>query len=321
MKRIIAFAVLIVMALPSFGQIPPRLNDESVLKKLRVKTIRTFYYDHEDTTKATKKHLWFQQDYDATGNLVSRYQLSLWDDVVSYDHTTSFTYDGNNKLTQKVVIQKILNLEERDDEFIKEFGDDPINEMFRYYYNDKNQLIKMESFTFGKDGLNETAKPDNTITYEYSKRLLIKEVGKTMGEIPSEYLARYEYNSAKQKTLESKVYWSESYRTGTTTKWIYNDKGQLTEKVVEDSTIPVNNRQFKYEYNAKGKLIRELELSPETNEWETLLEYYYDKSGNEIWSDDQTTYEFYPNGLVKQELMKNKSSDETVNFVTVYSFH
>lgn len=321
MKYIIAFVTLIVLAEPSIGQVEPKLNDEKLLKALRIKSLRTFYYDHEDTTKSTRRLL-FGKDYDIKGNLISKYLLSLWD-VVSYDHTTTYSYDKNNNLIEKVVIQKILNLGVRDANFIKDMGDEPINEKFTYYYSDNNQLLKMESFSFGREGFNENQKPNNIVTYEYSKGLLLKEISTTPNGavIYQNYIATYEYNGSNQKVKETKVFTTASNKPERTTKWLYNDKGLMIEQIVEDKSIPFNNKRIRYEYDDRGRIARELQFSIENSKWENSKVYRYDKAGNEIFGDEETTFDYYSNGLVRRELWKSKDSDETVNFITFYRFN
>lgn len=320
MRYIITILMLTILAEPSNGQFEPKLNDEGVLKGVKIKSLSTFYYDNEDTTKSTKRLL-FKKDYDHSGNLISKYHLSLWD-VVSYDHTTTYSYDKNNNLIEKLVIQKILNLGKRDDEFIKEMGDDPINEKFTYYYNGNNKLVKAESFSFGKEGFNTNQKPSNTVLYEYDKGLLVKEVSTTPNGmvIYQNYIATYDYNASKQKIKETKIFTTATNRPQTTITWTYNDKGLILEEIVDDKAVPFNNKHIKYEYNDKGVVTRELQFSIENNTWENIKTNAYDNSGNLILGDEETTFDYYKNGLVKRELWKSKDSDETVNFITTYRF-
>jgi hypothetical protein len=320
MKYVIAIVMLIVLVEPSIGQVEPKLNEERVLKGLGIKSLSTFYYDNEDTTKSTKRLL-FRKEYDNKGNLIFKYLLSLWD-VVSYDHTTTFSYDRNNNLTEKIVIQKILNLGKRDEDFIKDMGDDPINEKFTYYYNDNNQLVKMEGFSFGKEGFNGNQNPDNTVTYEYERGLLVKEVSTTPNGmvIYQNYIATFDYNDSKQKIQETKIFTTSPNKPETTITWLYNDKGLMIEQIVNDKAVPFNNMRIKYEYDDRGRIGRELQFSIQNNKWENRKVYKYDKAGNEIFGDEETTFDYYKNGLVKSELWKSKDSGETVNFITIYRF-
>lgn len=321
MRYIITILLLIILVKPSIGQFEPTLNNEDILKKLKVKSLSTFYYDNVDTIKSTKRLL-FKKDYDHLGNLISKYHLSLWD-VVSYDHTTTYSYDKNNNLIEKVVIQKILNLGKRDEKFIKEMGDDPINEKFIYYYNGDNLLVKAESFSFGRNGFDKNKKPNNTVTYEYANGLLVKEISTTPNGmvIFQNYIATYDYNASKKKIKETKIFTTATNRPQTIITWIYNDKGLVLEEIVDDKAVPINNKHIKHEYNNKGKKTKDLQFSLDNNKWEIIKVYAYDKAGNLILGDEETTFDYYKNGLVKRELWKSRDRDETVNFITIYSFH
>ncbi|MEJ7643709.1 MAG: hypothetical protein WKF87_03885 [Chryseolinea sp.] len=320
MRYVIALLMLTVLVRPSIGQFEPKLNDEEVLKKLKVESVSTFYYDNEDTTRATRRLL-FKKEYDNSGNLISKYHLSLWD-VVSYDHTTTYSYDKNNNLIEKVILQKIIDLGKRDEKFIKEMGDDPINERFTYQYGDNNQILKEERYTFGKEGYDKNQKPDNTVVYEYAKGLLVKEVSTTPNGVLvyQNYTATYDYNSLKQKIRETKIFTTQNNNPQRTIAWTYNEKGLIVEEIIDDNANPLNNKRVKYEYDNNGRIIHEFHFSVEKNKWETIKTNTYSKNGNLVLDDEETTFDYYKNGLVRRELWKSRDSEETVNFITTYRF-
>lgn len=320
MRYIITLIALTSLVQVSIGQIEPKQNDEAFLRKLKVKSLKTYYYSDEDTTKSKAKLL-FKKEYDRNGNLKSKYLLSLWD-VVSYDHTTTYLYDKSNRLLEKIVMQNILNLGKRDQGFTKEMGDDPINKKFIYRYNDKGQLVKEDYYSFGKEGFSKEVKPSQTISYNYSNDLLIKETGVTPNGMITyqNYIKTYEYDASKRKIKESTIFTTDPGKQKTVS-WVYNNKGLIVEEIIDDRSVPSNNNRVKYVYDNKGRKIEELEFSSTTNKWESAKTYSYDNKGNLISGDPETTFGYYANGLIKMELWKSSTSDETVNFITVYEYY
>src|SRR5688572_28145422 len=166
MRHSIILIVFIFLSKSLAGQIPPAQSSDELLKKLKVKSARTMYYDNRDTAKS-KGRLLFENHYNVNGDITSKYLLSLWD-VVSYDHTTTYLYDNNNRLMEQTSIQKILNLGKRDVEYIEALGSDPVHKKYVYAYNDKGQLVKLMRYIFAEEGFSAQSKPSEIILYEYN---------------------------------------------------------------------------------------------------------------------------------------------------------
>lgn len=280
------------------------------------------YYRSEDTTKSDGRLL-FTKEFDEKGKLVRKYVYTFWD-VVSYDHNTTYKYDPKGNLIEKTKIQKILNLGKRDAGYIEALGDDPINEKSFYTYDETNRIIKEVNYTFGKEGFHTNDTPSNTVEYTYNEKgELIKEIGKTPnGRVTYQnYDAVYHYDKNGNKIQETKVFTTSPTKSTQTTTYSYNKENQLIEESTENSGILRNNKHLKYEYDSNGRKTKVLRSSQRDDKWEVSKTYSYDHNGNPIFGDDETTFDYYENGLIKRELWKSSTSDETVNFITTYKFH
>jgi YD repeat-containing protein len=131
----------------------------------------------------------------------------------------------------------------------------------------------------------------------------------------------YEYDKKGNKIKETKIFTTSPTKSSRTTTYSYNKEGQLIEEKTEDSGISRNNKHLKYEYDSNGKKTKALRFSQNDGNWEVSKTFSYDKNGNPILGDEETTFTFYENGLIKRELWKSSRSDETVNFVTTYEFY
>jgi len=323
MKNLLAIGLLFCLWTNCSSQEPTQ-NYEQVLKpdSQKLRSINTMLYRSEDTTKS-KGRLLFRKEFDKDGKLMKKYVYTFWD-VVSYDHTTIYKYDPKGNLIEWTRIQKILNLGKRDVEYIKALGDDPINEKSYYTYDESNKLAKEVNYTFGKEGFDEKDDPSNTIDYTYNKEgQLIMETGKTPnGRVTYQnYEATYEYDKNGNKIKETKVFPTSRTNYSKTAVYSYDKKGKLVEEKIEDAGIPENNKHLKHEYDKSGKESRILRFSQKDNEWIVSKTFTYDKNGNPILGDEETTFDFYENGLIKRELWKSSKSDETVNFITTYEFY
>jgi len=322
MKKILLLGVLSFLRLDCFSQSEPTQNYEQVLDNKKLKSIKTMFYSSEDTTKS-KGRILFKKEFDKEGKLLEKYVCSFWD-VVSYDHTTNYKYDSEGNLIEETIIQKILNLGKRDKEHIKEFGDDPINEKTFYTYDDSNLLIRKMNYSFGKEGFDKNDIFSYTIDYTYNnKNQLIKEKGRTPNGaiIYQNYDATNEYDDNGRKIKEVKVFTTSPSKYSITTIYTYNKNGNLIEEKREDTGMPDNNMHLKYEYDNSGNRTKILRFSEEHKEWIVSRTILYDKNGNPILGDEETTFDFYENGLIKRELWKSSNSDETVNFITTYEFY
>ncbi|WNB18688.1 hypothetical protein [Marivirga arenosa] len=322
MKKNLIIGVLSLCWFNCFSQSEPTQNYEQVLKNEKLKSIKTMYYRSEDTTQSEGRVL-FKKEFDEEGKLTEKYVYTFWD-VVSYDHTTTYKYGSKGYLIEKTKIQKILNLGKRDAGYIDALGDDPINEKSFYTYDESNRLIKEVNYTFGKEGFDENDTPSNSIEYTYNQKGdLIKEIGKTPNGrvIYLNYEATYEYDKNENKIKETKIFTTSPTESHRTTIYSYNNKGKLIEEKTEDSGVPRNNKHLKYEYGSNERLSKVLRFSQNDNSWKVTKTLSYDENGNPKLGDEETTFTFYENGLIKGELWKSSRSDETVNFITTYEFY
>ncbi|MBK6265124.1 hypothetical protein JKA74_08750 [Marivirga sp. S37H4] len=322
MKKILIIGILSFFGLHCFSQSEPTQNYEQVLVNENLKRIKTMYYRSEDTTKSEGRLL-FKKEFDEEGVLARKYVYTFWD-VVSYDHTTKYKYDSKGNLIEKTKIQKILNLGKRDAGYIEALGDDPINEKSFYTYDESNRLLKEVNYTFGKEGFDKKDTPSNTVEYTYNQKgQLIKEIGKAPNGriIYRNYEATYDYDKNGNKIKETRIFTTSPTEYSRTTTYSYNNKGKLIEEKTEDSGLPSNNKHLKYEYDSNGRIITILRFSQNDDSWEVTKAFSFDENGNPILGDDETTFTFYENGLIKGELWKSSRSDETVNFITTYEFY
>jgi hypothetical protein len=322
MNKLVFFGIFSFIGLNCFSQSEPTQNYDQVLDNEKLKSIKTMFYRSEDTTKSEGRVL-FKKEFDKDGKLSKKYVYTFWD-VVSYDHTTTYKYDSNGNLIEKIKIQKILNLGKRDAGYIDALGDNPINEKSFYTYDKSNRLIKEVNYTFGNEGFDQNDIPSNSIEYTYNQKGdLIKEVGRTPNGriIYQNYEATYHYDNNGNKIKETKIFTTSPAESHRTTIYSYNNKGNLIEEKTEDSGVPSNNKHLRYEYDSKGRMTKTRRFSKNDNSWEVSKTLSYDENGNPELGDDETTFTFYENGLIKGELWKSSRSDETVNFITTYEFY
>jgi hypothetical protein len=322
MKNILALVIFFQFTLKGFSQEQVTQNYEEILKNEKLKTVKTMYYETEDTTKF-KGRLLFRKKFDKEGKLIQRYDYIFWD-VVSYDFTTSYKYDLKGNLIEETVIQKVLNLGKRDAEFIKEMGDDPIHKKYIFTYDASNKLAKEMEYTFGREGFDKSKTLNKTTNYYYNtKNQLIKEVEKEKdGAGHDQYsILTYEYDTDGNKIKETTTYSLGSLNTKMVKNFLYNSKGQLIEERTKGSDISSNNEYLKYKYNTEGKRTMILKFSEEENKWIVSKTFLYDKNGRLILGDDETTFDFYKNGLIKRELWKSKETKAVANFITTYEFY
>lgn len=322
MREFLIIGILFFFGLNCYSQSEPTQNYEQILGDEKLKSIKTMFYRNEDTAKSEGRVL-FRKEFNKEGQLIEKYIYTFWD-VVSYDHTITYKYDSKGNLIEKTKIQKILNLGKRDAGYIEALGDDPINEKSFYTYDESNRLLKEVNYTFGKEGFDKNDTPSNTVEYTYNEKgELIKETGTTPNGriIYQNYEATYEYDKTGNKIKETKILTTSPTKSSRTTIYSYNKNDQLIEEKVEDSGIPRNNKHLKYEYDGNGRKTKVLRFSQRDDKWEVSKTYSYDHNGNPILGDEETTFDYYEDGLIKRELWKSSTSDETVNFITTYEFH
>jgi len=299
------------------SQIVPAQNSDSKLKALSVKSISTYY--NSDETGET--YLVFSKEFDASGALSSMMQLALWD-VVSYKHTYTYTYDDLGRLQQELIIQEILELFDRDKEFIKTFGDTPLNKKILYQYNDDNLLIKQMVLTFAEEEPPQNIPPDQTINYEYEDGVLSAEESVSSDEkfFNKNYLIKYKYDSIGNLIQKIRTYGPQE-ELQRTTLFQYNDQKLLIEEQTIDPSIPHNNLHLKYEYNDDGNIKNKYVFEDEEMEFELETTYTYDEFGNTISGDREVLYEYNDNGLITSETWTDPISDKLIQFKSSYTFY
>ena len=310
-------------AINGFSQLGLTKNYQDIILKNKLKNVTTMYYESEDTTKSLGRVL-FKEEFDIDGKVKLDYVFTFWD-VVSYDHTTTYKYDTIGNLIEKTIIQKILNLNKRDDECIKALGDEPINEAWIYKYDSSNRLVKEDKYSYSKEKYDLLKDLRFTINYYYnSKGLLKKETGTTPKEILSSenYITTFKYDNKGNKTHELKILTRDNNKSKIIKQYIYNLKGKLIEEETKYSDFSQYNEHYKYEYNNFDKKSKVLSYSEKDKDWKVYDTYEYNDKGNLIIKgDEETKYDFYDNGLIKRELWKDNESNAVVNFITTYEFY
>lgn len=322
MNKYLIVAVLLSISTSSFSQSEPTQNYEGIVELGKLKSIKIMYFPSEDTVQAEGRLL-LKKEFDREGKITQKYLYTFWD-VVSYDHTTSYLYNSKGLLSEKTEIQKILNLGKRDNEYIKVMGNKPINKKSFYIYNDQNKIIREVNYTFGPEGFDSTDTPLNTVDYIYDKKgLLVTEIGKTHNGaiLYLNYNTTYKYDKAGQKIKEVRVLTTTKKKSIQTKTFIYNKEGLPEEIKVEDTSIPLNNSHLKYEYGKEGRKEKELSYSYSDKKWNIRRVYEYDAKGHLVLGDDETVFNFYENGLIRQEVWESKTSDQIVNLITTYEFY
>ena len=295
-----------------------KMNYKEILNDEEIKKVYIRYFKSEDTLKTEGRDL-IIKEFDQFGKITRNYIYTFWD-VVSYDHNTTYQYDDEGRLVEKTKIQTILNLGKRDEEHIKIFGDEPINERTIYRYNEKGLLNREETYSFGRDY--EKTKLSSSIEYYYNdKNQIYKEIGATPNGrvIYQNYTAQYEYDEEGRKIKEVRTFTQTGSVRFKTFK--YNNSGQLIEEKTNEEGNRLQTKHLKYEYDSFGNKTKELKFDERTNSFEVFRSYEFDENGQRIFGDEQTSFEYYSNGLIKQELWKSNRSDQIVNFITSYEFY
>lgn len=314
MKKTLFFLLFFLPGLGIHAQLVPVQNADSILKELGVKSISTLYQDE------TEEHVIFKKEFDATSKLVKKYQLYLWD-AVSYSHTISYRYNDNSLLAEETKIQEILELLDRDNEYIKAFGDTPLNEKIYYYYNDDGLLTKKALFTFSTEEPQSNATPEQTINFEYENGLLLSEESESSDEkfFNKKYIVKYDYDSAGNLIQKSMAYGNDKeLQRNTILK--YDGKNQLVEEQIVDISIPHNNIHLQYEYNDLGQLSKKFVFDETENEFELETSFEYDEHGNTVAGDRNVVFEYYENGLIKSETWTDPITDVLMIFNTTYEY-
>ena len=312
------FLLLLFVTLSLYlpAQIVPVQSDSSKLNELGVKIISTHY----NSGDSGENHLVFRKEFNASGAPVSKMQLSLWD-VVSYTHTFTYQYDEAGRIREELIIQELLVLFERDEDYIKTFGDTPLNKKILYEYNDENFLSKKTILTFSGDAPAEDANPDQIVSYTYEDGVLQSEESGSEDEkfFNKNYTIEYKYDSLGNMVQKSRSFGKEN-NMQRKTFYRYNEQNQLIEQQIADSSIPHNNQHLKFDYYEDGKLQSKYVFEDETEEFELETTYKYDEYGHAISGERDVLFEYDENGLITSEIWTDPVTDKQIHFVTTYTF-
>jgi hypothetical protein len=317
MRSVILLLLFLGLSHYLAAQIVPEQNDSSKITELGIKTVSTHYKSGE----AGENYLIFKKEFDASGTLVSKMQLSLWD-VVSYRYTYTYQYDEAGRLQEELIMQEILQIYERDKDFIKTFGDTPLNKKILYEYNDDNLLSRKTIFTFAQNAPAENATPDQTVTYAYENGVLISEKSVSADEkfFNKNYQVEYKYDSVGNLVQKSRNFGKEN-GMHQKTFYRYDEQNLLIEEQTIDTSIPHNNLHLKYDYYDDGKVRNKYVFEDETQEFELETTYTYDESGNAISGDREVQFAYDARGLIKEEIWTDPISDKLIQLETSYTFY
>ncbi len=320
MKQYLFFLLLSLISIRLYAQIIPAQSDSALLRQNKVKTLSVYFAQPEDKNE-TKEFLLLKKEFDTHGKLIKKFMLYLWD-AVSYSYTTTYKYNSKNQLAEELRIQKILNLFERDDHFITSFGKEPLNEKIMFFYNDEGRLSKKVIYTFSSEAFPEEIEPIQIIKYEYEDGALVSEISTSPDDCPcnKNYEMHYTYDSLGQLSDKTKLY-GKDLNLQQTTHYIYDADGNLLEEIITDSDLPHNNAHYRYAYDSTGRLAGRYLYSAEEEDFVLESDYFYDKDGNLIPGNRDARFEYYENGLIKEESWIDSKTGQRVTFRTIYEFY
>ena len=305
------------MHFTGFSQLLPVRNSDSLIVSNKVKSASSYFDDAE----SGKNFLIQKLDFDQNGWLISEYLLSLWD-VVSYSHTTTYTYDSTGNVLEILKIQEILELFERDKDYIELFGKMPVNEKIIFTHNNRGMPVKKDVYAFHSDGLKPGSEPNQTITYSYEDgKLVLEESSSSETRIfNNNFSIQYDYDSAGNQIRALRTFGKEKPLTRET-RYLYDSCGTMIEKIVIDAAAPHNNTHEKYEYDTAGNLVNLYLFSSEEKIFELETTYQYNAHGHPISGDRDVTYEYLDNGFIKSESWLDQKTEQTITFNTTYNYY
>jgi hypothetical protein len=320
MKYIILIIIFFNAWLPLYAQIEPVQSAIDELNTLRVKNVSSLYFPTRDTIESDGM-LVLKKEYDDEGKIVEKYNLYVWDPV-SNDNTTYYLYNGKGLLIETNTVKSVLNLNERDADYIHSFGDKPLYERVKYAYNAAGLLSQKEVFVSGDSMFSEDAVPNQVVLYSYQEGRLANEESSSPNKriFNQNYNIAYVYDSAGN-TVSKSVSYGEYKDKVRTTDYKYDTLGNLTEEKISDSAIVRNNVHYKYRYDTNGKLAEKLVYDPEVSDFVVEISYSYDQNGNRISGENNTIFTYYPNGLIRSEMWTDEISDRVFYFVTEYQYY
>ena len=320
MRTTISLIFAFIPGILLYAQITPITNSTDQLISLKVKSVSS-YFTPDSLTSNSEEMLILKKDFNPEGKLIKKYQLYLWD-VISYNYTTTYNYNEDGLLKEELKIQKILNLFRQDEDYIRSFGDKPLNEKILFYYNDSDQLIKKDIYTFSTESIPENPVPSQSIIYQYDDLLLAKEESESSDDkfFNRNYTINYQYDSVKNLVGKIRAY-GKDLNMKRATNYSYDTLNRIIEERIRDGSVPHNNAHYRYTYNENGLLYQKFIFNEEESEFELDITYTYDEHGNVISGEREVNFDYYENGLIKSESWINPVKEELITFKTTYEFY
>lgn len=317
MKVSSVFLICLSIQLSVQAQIIPETNSHDEYRQHNVRLLRTVY-EPGGNSIIDDKQIIFEKEFDKDGKLVRMYQLFLWE-AVSYSYTTTYDYSDESQLIEEERIQNILNLTERDEDYVRIFGNKPLNQRYFYYYDEAGQLSRKDIFNYG-DEFSDSAFSQSVI-YQYENSQKIKEQSSSPDEkvFNRNYQIMYQYDSAGNLINKTRAF-GEDLALRRATTYMYNNERELLEERTIDDAFPHNNSHFKYTYNAKGKLHKKFVFEAELEDFELLTTYEYDAQGRAIRGDRNVQFEYDEKGLIISESWTEPISEETITLKTSFEY-
>ena len=299
------------------AQIIPQGHNLEEYMAQNVRSFRTVYQPDSNSIVDSELVI-FKKEFNRMGQLLTKYQLFLWE-AVSYSYTSTYLYSESGQLIEERKVQKILNLNERDEDYIHLFGDEPLSQRYFYYYNSEGHMSKMDVFNYTNEFSDSLI--SQTVQYEYEDGLKIKEQSTSPDEkvFNRNYQILYEYDSSGNLITKTRTFGKELSLRRTTSYW-YNEHKQIIEEKTLDESFPHNNSHFKYTYNPEGRIYQKSVYNSEEEDFELLTTYEYDGHGNAIQGDRDVTYEYNNKGLITSESWIDPSTEERFIFLTGYEY-
>lgn len=318
MKKYLILFLLCTPATVLFGQLNPLQNDLSNLKKKRVKSLEIVLHT-DPQERVANDMIILSEQFDPAGNPIQKMQLFSWG-AVSYSYTTLFQY-REGLLIQKDKKQKILDLCDRDHNYIDLYGDSPLNELTKYLYNDQQQKIREEIFTYSGANLQDDAKPVQILTFEYKRSRLVKETSHSedSGFFNKNYDIEYKYDSLGRIYQKTLLYGKEKTMKRITS-YIYDSLDRKTEEQTIDFATPHNNQHLRFIYNNQGRLSQKLLYDAVVDSFEVEETYYYDSLATAIPRRANHKLTYYPNGLLRTESWISQVTGEHITLSSSYTF-
>ena len=315
MKHIFLLFLLITTFLISKAQLVPVTNSPEELLSKNVKSVSVYY------SREGEEYELYKLEYNQQGQLLSKYQLYLWD-VVTYSYSHFYVYNSQDDLVQETRLQEILELDSKDSEYIETFGNSSVNQTIILSYDDEGRLVEKRVFKHSDNTKTDDAEPDQTITYEYDEQNLVKEISlsKESRVFNNNYSIEYIYGKEGRLISSVKVLNGEKEHVQNT-ELRYNEHGLVSEKKVTDRAFPHNGFHEKYEYDSMGQLWKKYEFSEELEDFELEIEYAYDSKRRAVSGEREVKYEYDSKGLIISESWIDDKTGVNIIFKSSYGFY